>query len=194
MIVARSSGWATDRRLVEIDRVVADEVVVGEVVAGRPFGVEYTDVLQGRKVVLHFLQSGEEGGVFEDTEPRATVIHEVLDLLRRRRVVDRDGRGTAEVGRHVEHVELRDVAHHQHDALARGHAHRLHPGRGPSDLIGVVAERPLAPGLVLVAPAQGDLITVGTDGLDEPVGHGLPRDRLLDLLVRNHRFRSLRQA
>ena len=72
----------------------------------------------GREGVADLEEALEEPAVLDDGDLGAAVVHQVLDLFGRRRVVDRHGRGAAEQHGEVERVELRPVADHQHDLVA----------------------------------------------------------------------------
>ena len=139
MTVASMSGVMSRGRRVEVDGVVA----VGEggpgdeVVAGDALGVvQHDDVLEGRELVAHGGEALGEAHVLDDGHPGAAVPREVGDLLGGRRVVDRDGGGAAEDRGEVDDVELGDVPHHQHDAVARADAERPQPRRGAGDPVG----------------------------------------------------------
>jgi len=174
----------------QVDGVGPQQVLVGEDVVGcQAVGVpQDAQVLERRELVAHLEERLEEADVLDHPQVRLAMTDEVGDLVRRGRVVDGDRRAPAEVGGHVQDVELRDVAQHEHDPCAPPDPAGLQAaGRGGHPL-GVLREGPLAPRVVLVAPPQGDLVAQLACG---PHEHG--RDRLtlhhgLDVGARRHRL------
>jgi hypothetical protein len=173
---------------VEVGGVVAEQLVEVEGHAGgvrvavAPDDPDRLEVTQG---VAHGREAGEEAAVLDDRHLRVAVAGEVRDLVGRRRVVDRDRRRPAHERRHVEHVELRAVAHHQDDALARGEAHRLEPRRHARDPVAVLREGPLVPP-VAGLPAQRHLIAHVAERRDEVAGGRAALDDPVDLRARDH--------
>ncbi len=114
----------------------------------------------------------QEAVVLDDPDDRTRVVDQVLDLVGGRRVVDRDRRGTEHQDRDVEHVEVSDVAHHQHDAVATLDALRLQATGDASDELGHIGERPLLP-FVALLPADGDVGSLRPHHLEEGGSDGL---------------------
>ena len=121
--------------------------------------------------------------VFDDADRRPGVGGQVLDLLGRRRVVDRDRSRATEVGRRVEYVELGHVAQHQHHSIARLDSEGAKTGSGTSDAVAVFGpiERPP---LVAFLPTKRRRATEAPHRVDEGRGHGLTGDRGRDLVGR----------
>ena len=128
--------------------------------------VDDGDPAERRQLAAHLEESFEEADVFDDRDRRAAVTSEVLHLLGCRGVVDRDRRRAEHQHRGVGDVELRTVAHHQHDAVAVRDAEIAQRGRASSDLLGVVGPGQLADRVTVLRP-QGGGAAVGGNGLDE---------------------------
>ena len=116
---------------------------------------------------------GSSSRTFEDPLQEAGVLHhgdlglgvtgQVLDLLGRRRVVDAHRGGPQELGRGVEPVEVRPVAHHQEHPLTGLEPVVAQAGGGLGDQVGVLGRRPLVPRAGGLAPhgAQHHQIRMG---------------------------------
>ena len=95
------------------------QIAVADDGVARQFGIlQQHDVLQGRQRRAHLQEPLQEGIVLDDGNLRLAVVDEVLDLLGRRRVVDRHRRGAEEERGEVERVELGAVLEHEHDRVA----------------------------------------------------------------------------
>ena len=106
-----------------------------------PSWLEVDDRLERRQLVPHLEEPLLEAVVLHDGDLRLAVAHQVRDLLGRARVVDRDGGGPEGGHAEVDEVEVRDVPHHQDDAVAGAHPEPLEVGRRPGHVLGVVARR-----------------------------------------------------
>ncbi len=116
------------------------------------------DPAQPRQFAANLEESGEKAGVLDDRDLGTGVAGEVLDLLRRRRVVDADRRRPQELGGQVEAVELRTIAHHEEHAVASGHSVGLESGRDPGHRrldVADAADVPAAPVRHRVQQRQG---------------------------------------
>src|SRR5690606_21229512 len=116
---------------------------------------------------------------------RLAVPDEEGDLVGGGRVVDRDRGGAEEHGAEVEHVELGDVPHHQHDAVPRPDALAPQPGGGRGDLVGVLAVGQLLEVAVGSLPAQRHDVAVRGHGVEEPTGDRLALHRSVELVLRD---------
>ena len=106
--------------------------------------VDDRDVTQRGQLAAHLEEALEEPDVLDDRDRRLAVPDEVLHLLRRRGVVDRDRCRAEQQHRGVGDVELRPVPHHEHDPVAVADTELAQRGRDPGDAFGVVAPGPLA--------------------------------------------------
>ena len=159
---------------VQVDRLgVAEHRRRQEVGAGDTGGVEQHDhVLERRELVADHGEPLGVAHVLDDGDLGAAVAGQVADLLGRRRVVDGDGRGPAHHDGHVDDVELGDVAHHQHDPVARAHAEGAEAGGGAGHPFGHLAVGDLHPGVAVLGP-QRHLAGHGRDRLEPAPGDGL---------------------
>ena len=82
-------------------------------------------------------------------------------------------------------MEGGDVPHHQHHAVARPHAETLQVGGGAGHVVGVVGVGPLDVRAVGLLLAQGHLVGVGADRVEEPADDRLPLDGLVELVPRD---------
>jgi hypothetical protein len=127
---------------------------------------------QFRELVAHDGEALEEPGVLDHRQLGVAVPGQVGDLVGRGRVVDRHRRRPAEHDRQVDDVELGDVAHHQHDAIA-GLDPECPQARGrPGHPVGDVAVRVFDPPVAVPGP-QGDACAVVADGLQPAAGERL---------------------
>jgi hypothetical protein len=95
-------------------------------------------VLQRRHVLLggeHALEEGPLG----DEHPVARVAQQVLDLIRRGGVVDREAGGSEVHRRQVHEVELRPVGQHQAEGVPALYPQARQPGGDVPDALGVLA-------------------------------------------------------
>ena len=106
--------------------------------------VDDRDVTQRGQLAAHLEEPLEEPDVLDDRDRRLAVPGEVLHLLRRRGVVDRDRCRAEQQHGGVGDVELRAVPHHEHDPVAVADTEVAQRGRDPGDAFGVVAPGPLA--------------------------------------------------
>ena len=137
------------------------------------------DVLERGQLGAHLEEALEEADVLDDGDRRIAVAGEVLDLLGRRRVVDRDRRRAEQQHGHVGDVELGPVAHHQHDAVAPPDPElagaRPRPGTRLRRTRRMSALRQPSPSLARAAPPRpaGPGPSAGTDS--GPSGPGSSR-------------------
>ena len=168
---ARSTGSARTQRVPPEHRVgcatigiVDDHDVreVGEVAADRSDALEVRDVL-------------------DDHDLRPRVVHEVPDLVFRRRAVDRDRRATDEQHGDVGDMELGAVPEQHRDSRAAAHA-ELGERRGdPGRAVPVLGVRQhLVLGAVLPAQCRG--VGVALDRAQEQAGDGLAGHTLVELI------------
>ena len=187
MTVARSSGRAMAAAWSRSTGDRRDPLVpVQDAVGGPAVVVDDGDVFEAGQLVAHLEDPLEEAGVFDDGGHGAGVLDQVLDLLRWRRVVDRDRGRTDEQGGDVGDVELGPVAHHQHHPVAALHAQVGERRRDPTGPVGVLGPGPLAPA-VAVLPAQRHLVGPGPHGVAEVARDRLSGHRLGDVLGRHLR-------
>jgi hypothetical protein len=151
--------------------------------AGGPVGTtQHHQVLELGQLVAHGDESLGEAHVLDDRHGGAAVPGQVGDLLGRRGVVDRHRGGAAEHRREVDHVELGDVAHHQHDPLARPHAERPQARGGPGHPVAEVGERPLDPAVAVLRP-QRHVVRMGGQRLQPPADDRLSLDLPIELVL-----------
>jgi hypothetical protein len=149
-------------RRLEVEVVLA---ALGELVERQPalgrVAVDDDHVLE-RVVALGHGQQPVEEGLLGDHDRVAGVADEVLDLLGRVGVVDREG-GRAEVhGGRVGHVKLGPVCQHQREGVAAAYPERGEPARDVLHALAVL--RPGAAELV-VAGAQRHVVGARLDGV-----------------------------
>ncbi len=128
MIVARSSSVAVSASAARSagSNAARSEYRI-DVVAGEIRRFDQHDLFERGQCRAHLQEPFEEAIVLDDRHLRLAVVHEVLDLLRGRGVVDRHRCGTAEQHGEVDGVELRTVPHHHDHGVAMTHAEVLQP-------------------------------------------------------------------
>ena len=132
--------------------------------------VDHDDVAEIGQLRPRLEHRREVGGVFDDRDSSAAVARDERDLLRRRRVVDRDGSRTGEHHPDVGGVELRSVAHHQHDAIAVADTEIAEGAGEAGRTICVPGPGPLPPRRA-VEPPQRDCVGTGPDLIPERERH-----------------------
>ena len=186
MTVARSPGSVAAASASRSAGVAdAQRVVRLHVVRRQLRRLDDEDPLQVRQLVAHLEESLEEPDVLDHRDRRLGVVDQVLQLLGRRGVVDRDRRRPQERGGQVDDVELGPVAHHQHDPLARFETRRLQPAGNGRDLFPQRSVRRLLPrvGRVTRHPPQRDDVGVGGRGAQEHLRHRVLGDHGVDLVA-----------
>ena len=128
---------------------------------GHAVVAEVDDGLEGGQLLAHLEEALLEAVVLDERDLRLAVAGEVRDLLGRAGVVDRDGGGAERGDAEVDEVEVGDVPHHQHDAVAGAHAQPLEVGGRAGHVVGVVRVGPLDVGAVGLLLAQPHLVGVG---------------------------------
>ena len=186
-IVRRADRRCLDQvqRLRVGQRTVADDTL-GQL--GRCH--ERHDRVELGQLVTDLEELRQEGVVLDDRHLGRAVAGQVGDLVRRRGVVDGDRGRAEEQHREVQVVELRDVAHHQHDAVPGDDPELTKAGRGPSGAVRHLREGHRVPRVLAGHPAQGRTVRVGGERGqelrgDRPTGH-----HLVDLVLRERRHRS----
>ena len=145
--------------------------------------VDDVDLLELGKLGPDPDEAIEEGRVLDDRHPRPGVAGEVLDLLRRRRVVDADRGRPHELGGEVEPVELGSVAHHQQHTFADGDAVEQKPLGDTAGEVVNVGGGERGPALAVAAAEQWQLgLTI--DQLQELAGHRQAGDPGVDFADR----------
>ncbi len=116
--------------------------------------LDHVDEFECGQFVTDLQDPVEEPLVLDDRDACLGMTGEVLDLFRRRRVVDAHGRGAQELRGGIEPVEVRAVAHHQQHLLSSAGARSGQPGRRLGDLVGEFLDRPAVPAAVLAHRVQ----------------------------------------
>jgi hypothetical protein len=143
--------------------------------------LDHVDPLERRQLAAHLQDAVEEAGVLDDGHARFGVTGEVLDLFRRRRVVDADRRRPEELGSGIEPVEVGSVAHHQQDPLTSADSGTGQPGGRLGDLLGELLQRPDVPSAAVAHRVQRRRGGVGTHQIEEVTWHRAARGGSVDL-------------
>ena len=162
------------------EQVVVRCHVVGNLVVRR---VDDEDATQTGKIRAHLQEPLQEPNVLNDRDLRLSVIDEVLQLLRRRRVVDRHRGCPQERRRDVDDMELGPVADHHHHPLSRPQTSGLQTRRHTGDLVAQLPVRHLLPPTHAVAQhaPQGDHARVRRRRPQEDLRQRVPRHQRIDL-------------
>ncbi len=172
---------------VEIDRVVADQLLEGQQVTGgfARLRVDDREVPKERQLVA-------DGGdplpvsAVNDARHRLAVPGDEGHLFGGGGVVDRHRRRPEQQRGQIDDVELGSVAHHEHDPVAPSDAELAHRPRDPTGPVGVLGPRP-SPPPVAGLPAQRDLVRAGGDRVPKPGRDGVTGHRRGELLGRDVR-------
>jgi hypothetical protein len=133
--------------------------------------VDDDHVLDGRQRAA--AQKLEEAALGHDRS-RARVVHQVLDVGRRRGLIERERRGAGRRRGEVRHPEFGAIRDKQRHAIAAPHAERSQPARGRADAFGEVV-----PGedTCIVERADGDTVAAARDGVEAQEADGPRRGR-----------------
>ena len=187
MMVAMSSSVGDVGQFAQVGRCCSGEVGVRhDAVAGGLGGLDQDDRLERRQRLADLEEAFEETVVFDHGQLRLAVVDQIVDLFGGRGVVDRHRSRSEEEGGDVQGVELRSVAHHQHDRVALADAEVGEAGRQACGEVGEFGHRPSVPLATGVFPAQDLDGPVGVEIAEESFPEVLSDDAVVQFLAGGH--------